>query len=107
MIVRVPFDEGSLTGTFTPQTQFHPSDWRKRYFKGDRLRETCERVEKLKFLVRDEIKTMSQAALKFCLSHPAVSTVIPGMRTVEHVEENCIVSDGKFLTAPPLEKKKD
>lgn len=106
VIARVPLDEGSLTGKLTPETEFHPSDWRKKYFSGDRLRETCERVEKLKFLIRDEIQTMSQAALKFCLSHPAISTVIPGMRTLEHVEENCKVSDGKLLSSEELKEIK-
>lgn len=106
VIVRVPFDEGSLTGTLTPQTVFHKEDWRKRYFKGDRLQETCQKVEKLKFLIRDEIKTLSQAALKFCLSHPAVSTVIPGMRKSKHVEENCKASDGKLLKPEELQELK-
>lgn len=106
VIARVPFDEGSLTGTLSPETQFHKEDWRRRYFKGERLKETCERVEKLKFLVRDEIKSLSQAALKFCLSHPAVSTVIPGMRKASRLEENCQASDGILLKKEELEKLK-
>lgn len=104
VIVRVPFDEGSLTGRFTRGMTFHPEDWRGLYFQGDRLRETVDRVEQLQFLIRDEIETMAQAALKFCLSHPAVTTVIPGMRTRTHVDENCVVSDGKPLTAEELER---
>lgn len=106
VIVRVPFDEGSLTGTLTPDYKFHKKDWRKHYFTRERLKETCERVARLKFFVRDEIKTLSQLALKFCLSHPAVSTVIPGMRTISHVEENCAASDGKLLTKEELEELK-
>lgn len=97
VIVRVPFDEGSLTGTLTKETHFTKGDWRRFYFTPERLPETIDRVEKLKFLIRDEIKNLAQASLKFCLSHPAVSTVIPGMRKVNHVEENCAVSDGKLL----------
>ena len=106
VIVRVPLDEGGLSGKLTPQTKFHPEDFRSRYFRGNRLKETCKRIEKLNFLIRGEIKTMAQAALKFCLSHPAVSTVIPGMRRPEHTEENCLVSDGKYLTPDELEKIK-
>ncbi|MBI2339759.1 MAG: aldo/keto reductase [Deltaproteobacteria bacterium] len=98
VIARVPFDEGSLTGLLTPETQFHKGDWRQKYFTPDRLKETCTHVEKLKVLIRGEIKTLSQAALKFCLSQAAVSTVIPGMRTVAHVEENSKASDGLLLT---------
>lgn len=107
VIARVPFDEGSLTGTLTPDHQFHKKDWRKRYFTPERLVETCRRVEKLNFLIRDEITTLSQAALKFCLSHPAVSTVIPGMRKVKHVEDNCSISDGKLLREDELKELKN
>ena len=64
-----------------------------------RREETCERVDQLRPLLGGEIKTVAQLALKFCLSHPAVSTVIPGMRRPEHVEANCSVSDGRPL--PP------
>lgn len=103
VIARVPFDEGSLTGTLRPDTRFPPGDFRSQYFRGDRLAETCRRVERLAFLVRDEIKSLAQAALKFCLSHPEVSTVIPGMRRPEHVEENCAVSDGIPLKPAELE----
>lgn len=102
VIARVPFDEGSLTGKLTPGHKFPKGDWRIKYFTPERLNETCARVGKLKFLIRDEIKSLAQAALKFCLSHPAVSTVIPGMRTVTHVEENCAASDGKPLTCDEL-----
>ena len=69
---------------------------------GDRLREACELVDRLRPLLGGEIKTMAQLALKFCLSHPAVSTVIPGMRRPEHVEANCSVSDGQPLPPEPL-----
>ncbi|MBI4610915.1 MAG: aldo/keto reductase [Candidatus Rokubacteria bacterium] len=94
LIARVPFDEGSLTGALRPDTRFPSGDFRSRYFRGERLGETCRRVVQLAFLVRDEIKSLAQASLKFCLSHAEVSTVIPGMRRPEHVDENCAASDG-------------
>lgn len=106
VIVRVPFDEGSLTGTFHPRMTFHPEDFRRDYFAGSRLEETCERVDQFRFLVRDEITSLAQAALKFCLSHPAVSTVIPGMRSVRHVEENAAASDGRLLRPEELARIK-
>ena len=103
VIARVPFDEGSLTGGLRPDARFPRGDFRSEYFRGDRLSETCRHVEHLAFLVRDEIKSLAQAALKFCLSHPEVSTVIPGMRRPEHAEENCAVVDGIALKPEELE----
>ncbi|HBF12667.1 MAG TPA: aldo/keto reductase [Deltaproteobacteria bacterium] len=102
VIARVPFDEGGLTGNLRPDTVFHKNDWRKIYFKGDRLLETWEHVQKLQFLLNDTDKTMAQAALRFCLSHPAVSTVIPGMRRILHVEQNCAVSNGVLYSRDEL-----
>ena len=107
VIARVPFDEGSLTGAFTPQTKFPKDDWRAGYFKGERLRETVERVERLKPLLGPEAPTLPALALKFCLSHPAVSTVIPGMRRVANVEANCAVSDGRPLSPQTLAALKE
>jgi aryl-alcohol dehydrogenase-like predicted oxidoreductase len=106
LIIRVPFDEGSLTGALRPDTTFQKDDFRADYFRGDRLREVCERVKAFDFLIRDEITTPAQAALKFCLSHPAVSTVIPGMRKVRHVEANAKVSDGRLLSPDELARLK-
>ncbi len=102
VIVRVPFDEGSLTGTLTATTRFAPDDWRSAYFAGDRLRDTVERVERLQAFVRTTRRTVAQTALAFCLAHPAVSTVIPGMRRVSHVEENCMVSGARPLSTEEL-----
>lgn len=106
VIARVPFDEGSLTGTLTPDTQFPKGDWRKNYFKGDRLKQTCKRVEKIRSLTQNSGCTLPQIALKFCLEHSAVSTVIPGMRKIHHVEDCCTASDGKFLTSEILTELK-
>lgn len=99
VIARVPFDEGGLTGRLSADTIFPRNSVQGFYFRGNRLRETCERVDRLRPLLGGEAKTVAQLALKFCLSHPAVSTVIPGMRRPEHVEANCETSDGKPL--PP------
>ena len=104
VIARVPFDEGGLTGQLTEQTLFSPDDWRAAYFRGDRLIDTVRRARALEAALRPEAATLAQGALKFCLSHPAVSTVIPGMRRVAHVEENCAASDGVLLSAALLEQ---
>lgn len=99
VIVRVPFDEGSLTGTITEQTTFPPEDFRTRYFGGDRKKQVVHRIEKLRTLLDGEAKTLSELALRFTLNHPAVSTVIPGMRKTQNVEANCSVSDGRKLAS--------
>ncbi len=65
VIARVPFDEGSLTGAFTPKTVFPRGDWRAGYFKGERLAETCERVERLKSFLGPGTPSLSALALKF------------------------------------------
>lgn len=106
IIVRVPFEEGLLTGKLGPGYQFPEGDWRARWLTPDRLAVAADRVEALKpFLAKDR-PTLSALALKFVLSHPAVSTVIPGMRRAAHVEANCAVSDGKPLSAEKLEALK-
>jgi aryl-alcohol dehydrogenase-like predicted oxidoreductase len=104
VIARVPFDEGGLTGKITPETTFPDGDFRNNYFKGDRKREVQERAEKLRALLGDEAATLPELALRFCLAQEAVSTVIPGMRTVRHVEGNVAVSDGRPLS-PALREK--
>lgn len=104
VIVRVPLDEGGLSGKLSPETKFPKGDWRVKYFTGDRLRETCEHAAQFNFLLNEERKTLAQAALKFCLSEPAVSTVIVGMRSPAHVEENVAVSEMTDFTSEELEK---
>ena len=91
VIARVPFDEGGLTGTITPDTTFPPTDMRSRYFSGDRKKALWDRVQALRQDL-GESEPLPQTALRFCISHPAVSTVIPGMRKVCHVEQNLLAS---------------
>jgi aryl-alcohol dehydrogenase-like predicted oxidoreductase len=99
VIVRVPFDEGSLTGAVTEATSFPPDDFRARYFRGDRKKQVEGHIEKLRKLLNGEARSLPELALRFALNHPAVSTVIPGMRKVKNVEGNCAVSDGRKLSA--------
>ncbi len=92
IIVRVVFDEGSLTGKWTKDTVFPENDFRRNYFAGDRLARTLERVERVRTSLADSGLTLPQAALTFALAHPAVSTVIPGIRSVAQAEANCAAS---------------
>jgi aryl-alcohol dehydrogenase-like predicted oxidoreductase len=98
VIARVPFDEGSLTGTLTTKSQWPAGDFRNLYFTPENLRNTLERVERLRPLVPSGM-TLPAMTLRHILEHPAVSTVIPGMRKLRHVEENLAVSDGSRLPA--------
>jgi aryl-alcohol dehydrogenase-like predicted oxidoreductase len=106
VIARVPLDEGGLTGAIGPDTRFEPGDWREHYFRGERRREVAERVDALGFLLHDGVNSIAEAALRFCLSNPAVSTVIPGMRSPARVDANARVSDGRGLPTEDLERLK-
>jgi aryl-alcohol dehydrogenase-like predicted oxidoreductase len=98
VIARVPFDEGALTGSITPESTFPDGDFRNHYFGGDRKLQVWDRVKRLSKLLDGEAKTLPELALRFCLAHEAVSTVIPGMRKVPNVEVNTAVSDGRRLS---------
>ncbi|MDB4965950.1 MAG: aldo/keto reductase [Myxococcales bacterium] len=93
VLARVPFDESSLTGKLTEETTFPDGDFRAQYFGGKLLKETVRRVEALRPIVEGAAGSMARGALRYCLSHPAVSTVIPGMRTPHQVDENSAASD--------------
>jgi aryl-alcohol dehydrogenase-like predicted oxidoreductase len=103
IIARVPFDEGSLTGTLTKDTRWPDGDFRNQYFPPARLAESVDRVERLKSEIPDGM-TLPEMALRFILSHPAVSTVIPGMRRLSHVEANLAAGDGRGLQADVIER---
>ncbi len=97
VIVRVPFEEGFLTGKFRPGHRFAEGDWRADWMTEERLREVERRLEPLAAIAKGRDDTLAGLALRFCLAHPAVSTVIPGMRRALHVEENTAVSGGRPL----------
>ena len=96
VIARVPFDEGSLTDTLTPESRWPEGDFRNIYFQPDNLKNTLERVAALRPVVPADM-SMPELALRHILQHPAVSTVIPGMRKRRHVESNLAASDGRRL----------
>jgi aryl-alcohol dehydrogenase-like predicted oxidoreductase len=96
VIARVPFDEGSLTGTLTAESRWPDGDFRNAYFHPANLIPTLERVERLRPVVPSGM-SMPELALRHILQHPDVSTVIPGMRKIRHVEENIRAADGQRL----------
>ncbi len=96
VIARVPFDEGSLAGTLTIDSEFPEGDFRRIYFGPENLAPTVDRVEALRPLVPAGM-SLPELALRFILSDARVSTVIPGMRSIPHVRANLGVSDGRAL----------
>jgi aryl-alcohol dehydrogenase-like predicted oxidoreductase len=93
VLARVPLDEGALTGTFTEATTFERNDFRSWYFRGNRKKEVIEHVSALQRDLAGVEDTLAETALRFSITHPAVSTSIPGMRKVRNVETNCAVSE--------------
>ncbi|MEW6130469.1 MAG: aldo/keto reductase [Acidobacteriota bacterium] len=100
VIARVPFDEGTLTGTLTKESTWPEGDWRNLYFVPENLTASVERADALRPLIPEGM-TMPEMALRFILHNKTVSTIIPGMRKIKNVEANIATSDGVEL-APDL-----
>ena len=96
IIARVPLERGVLSGRFTNSSAFARDDFRGRMFSEQALAPLTAAVEKLGFLVKGDVPNLAQAALRFVLSHPAVSSVIPGIRSVRQVDDN-VAASGKQL----------
>jgi len=105
IIARVPFDEGTLTGTFTTETTFPEGDWRGTYFVEENLRSSVAHAEALKPLAPAGM-ALAEMALRFILSNPLVHTTIPGMRQERNVRANTAAGDGNSLTPALLQTLK-
>ena len=112
VIARVPFDEGTLTGTLTKESRWPEGDWRNTYFVPENLIPSVERAEQIKQLLEEWNReratriTMPELALRFILGNEDVSTIIPGMRKLSHVEANSAASDAGPLPRELQEKLK-
>ncbi|MDQ1087747.1 aldo/keto reductase [Siphonobacter sp. SORGH_AS_1065] len=106
IIARVPFDEGTLTGTLTEETTFPADDWRSTYFVPENLKDSVHHAEALRPLIPAGM-TMPEMALRFILSNPDVGTIIPGMRKIKNVEANMAASDGEGLMPALLQDLKN
>jgi aryl-alcohol dehydrogenase-like predicted oxidoreductase len=104
VIARVPFDEGTLTGTLTKESAWPEGDWRNTYFVPENLIPSVERADALKPVAERAGLTMPEMALRFILSNPTVSTIIPGMRKLRNVESNAAASDAGPLGGELLEE---
>ena len=98
VIARVPFDEGTLTGTLTKDSRWPEHDWRSTYFVPDNLAASVERADRLKPLVPSGM-TMPEMALRWILANDAVGTIIPGMRKERHVRANVAAGEAGPLAA--------
>lgn len=98
VIARVPFDEGTLTGTLTEDSKWPEGDWRNSYFVPENLIPSVQHADALKPLAPEGV-AMAEMALRFILNNSAVSTIIPGMRKLHHVEANLATSDNGPLPA--------
>jgi aryl-alcohol dehydrogenase-like predicted oxidoreductase len=96
IIARVPLAFGALSGKFTPKTRFEGDDHRARLYRGENMKTALKKVEKLKFL-QDKNRTLGEAALKWTLAYPEVSTAIPGIRNPRQALMNCAAGDGALL----------
>lgn len=104
-IARVPFDEGTLTGTMTKETTFPEGDWRGTYFVPENLISSVEHADALRPLIPEGM-TMAEMALRFILMNDNVGTTIPGMRKQRNVLANTATSDGKLLSNELYEELK-
>ena len=96
-LARVPFDEGTLTGTLTKESKGPEGDWRNTYFVTENLNASVDRAEALRPLIPQNM-TMPEMALRWILAHKTVSTIIPGMRKEKNVRMNIATSDGVLLS---------
>jgi aryl-alcohol dehydrogenase-like predicted oxidoreductase len=103
VVARVPFDEGTLTGTLTLESKWPEGDWRNSYFVPENLKASVERAEALRPVIPSGM-TMPEMALRFILSNPDVSTVIPGMRKLKNTEMNIATSDAGALPLDLVQK---
>jgi aryl-alcohol dehydrogenase-like predicted oxidoreductase len=104
VIARVPFDEGTLTGTLTKESSWPEGDWRNTYFVPENLISSVERADALKPIAERAGLTMPEMALRFILSNPVVSTIIPGMRKIKNVESNVAASEAGPLPPELIEE---
>jgi aryl-alcohol dehydrogenase-like predicted oxidoreductase len=110
VIARVPFDEGTLTGTLTKDSRWPEGDWRNTYFVPENLIPSVERAEAVKKTLEEWNRerstdiTMPELALRFILGNSDVNTIIPGMRKLSHVQSNIAASDAGPLP-PELQEK--
>ncbi|MDA0748329.1 MAG: aldo/keto reductase, partial [bacterium] len=92
IVVKTPLGRGLLTGKYRVDSSFSEGDFREGWKKEGRLQAILSQVQRVEELVGDRSPTLAQTALRFVLSHPAVSTAIPGAKRPEQAEANAKAS---------------
>lgn len=106
IIARVALDSGSLGGTWTADTydSWPDGSQLKTMFRGERFAETLERIAAVKEVTASFYDGLDEAAVRFVLDSPAVSTTIVGMTTPTRLTRNLSFGDGAGL-APGLRER--
>ena len=102
-MARVPTSSGLLDDRFTLDTTFPEGDHR-RHRPREWLVEGLQKIEKLRFLVRDGERTMTQAALQFILAQPGMACVVPTITTLAELEEFAAASEAPPLTSEEIDR---
>jgi aryl-alcohol dehydrogenase-like predicted oxidoreductase len=100
-IARVPLDSGALVGNWTQASygQFEVGSQQHNMFRGERFGETLKRVQALKDICLPYFPTLAEAAMRYVLSEPQISTLIPGMKNRKEVDMNIAYCDGADFPA--------
>lgn len=104
VIARLPLDEGGLTGEVRPDNVFPERDCQNLYFDASRKNEIWQRAQAIAADVGIGTAQLPKLALRFCLSHPAVSTVVTGMRKSAHVRLNAAAAEEDPLPIEIIQK---
>jgi len=94
VIVRIPLLFGLLTGKFDRSSSFGEDDHRRMNLSAEKLDDYLGELELHEPLFQQyKDQSKAQVSLRFCITHPACQTAIPGAKTSQQVRENCSSSD--------------
>ncbi|MBN1490359.1 MAG: aldo/keto reductase [Phycisphaerae bacterium] len=94
VIVRIPILFGLLSGKFTRESTFGDDDHRRFNLSPEKLDAYLDHLDRCQPLFdRYPDQTMTQVSLRFCISHPACHTAIPGAKTPAQIADNCAAAN--------------
>jgi len=102
-LIRVPHSSGMLEGNYTADTVFPPNDHRN-HRPRSWLLNGVKKVEQLRFLERDGVRTLGQAALLWLLADERVASTLPNIYNAEQLEEFAQAPDLPPLSAEELDR---
>ncbi|MBI3607639.1 MAG: aldo/keto reductase [Nitrospirae bacterium] len=107
IIVRTPIEYGILSGKYQVGAHFHATDHRATRWTPEAFAALLRRVESFRFVVRGPVRTLAEAAVRYVLASPVVSTVIPGIKNPAQIEEFARASDPPYLPDEDLRRIAD